>query len=76
MIGDRQKVKVLATAVEEDKEWPMIWTFQPGRGRVWASVIGHYRATLDDPLFRILALRGIAWSADQPVHRLQKFATE
>jgi len=76
MIGDRQKVNVLATAVEEGNEWPMVWTYQPGRGRVWASVIGHYGATLDDPLFRILVLRGIAWAADQPLHRLQGLATQ
>ena len=72
LVGDRQKVDVLATAVEEDAEWPMIWTFRPGNGRVWASVIGHYSATLEDPLYRILILRGIAWAADQPISRLQR----
>nr|MDQ3331942.1 ThuA domain-containing protein [Planctomycetota bacterium] len=75
MIGDRRKVTVLATAVEDGNEWPMLWTYQRGRGRVWASVIGHYSATLDDPLFRILVLRGIAWAADQPLHRFQSLAT-
>ncbi len=76
MIGDHQKVSVLATAIEDDKEWPMLWTYQPGRGRVWASVIGHYSATFDDPLFKILVLRGIAWAGDQPLHRFQSLTTQ
>jgi type 1 glutamine amidotransferase len=74
MIGDRSKVEVLATAVEEGQEWPMLWTFEPGRGRAFASIIGHYSATHDDPLFRILVLRGIAWAAREPLDRFQKLA--
>lgn len=74
LIGDRTKVNVLATAVEEGRDWPMLWTYQAGRGRVWASVIGHYSATLDDPLYRILVLRGVAWAAGAPLHALQRAA--
>jgi putative heme-binding domain-containing protein len=74
MIGDRSKVGVLATAVEEGQEWPMLWTFEVGRGRVYASIIGHYSATHDDPLFRILVLRGIAWAAREPLGRFQELA--
>lgn len=29
-IGDRQKVSILATAVEEGNEWPMVWTYHTG----------------------------------------------
>ena len=47
----------------------MVWTFQKGKGRVFASIMGHYTWTFDDPLFRILALRGLAWAAGEPVHR-------
>lgn len=74
LIGDRQRVSVLATAVEEDAEWPMIWTYQPGRGRVWASVMGHYSATLEDPLYRILVLRGIAWAGNRDLQAFQQGA--
>ena len=31
-------------------------------GHVFASIPGHYTWTLDDQLFRILLLRGIAWA--------------
>jgi len=39
---------------------------------VFASIIGHYTWTLDDPLLRILALRGVAWAAGEPVARLER----
>lgn len=71
MIGDPQQVRVLATTVEEGQARPMIWTFKSGRGRVFASIIGHYLTTYDEPQFRRLLLRGIAWAAGEPPHRLQ-----
>ncbi len=71
MIGDRNKVDVLATAVEDGQEWPMLWTFEREKGRVFASILGHYSSTYEDPLFRILVLRGIAWTAREPLDRFQ-----
>ena len=76
MFGDTNQVKLLATTKEEGKDWPMIWTFEKGRGRVFASIIGHYSWSYDDPLFRIILLRGIAWAAREPVGRLERLATE
>jgi putative heme-binding domain-containing protein len=62
MIGDRSKIYVLANAVNIDGEdRPMLWTFERGRGRVFASITGHYTWTLDDPLFRTIILRGLDW---------------
>ena len=40
-----------------------------GKGRVFVSIPGHYSWTFDDPLFRVLLLRGIAWTAKEPVDR-------
>jgi hypothetical protein len=37
-------------------------------------VPGHYTWTFDDPLFRIL-LRGVCWTAREPVDRLSELAT-
>lgn len=71
MIGDRSNVAVVATAVEEGVEHPMIWTHEPGQGHVFATALGHYSGTLDDPAFRILILRGIAWVGRQPIDRFQ-----
>lgn len=75
MIGDTNKVEVLATATEEDQDWPMAWTFGRGKGRVFGTVQGHYSWTYDDPFFRIMLLRAIAWSADEPIARLEHLAT-
>ena len=67
-LGDAKEVNVLATTVEENKAWPIMWTHEPdkdegGKGRVFCSVLGHYSWTFDDPLLRILILRGAAWAA-------------
>jgi type 1 glutamine amidotransferase len=40
-----------------------------GKGRVFVSIPGHYSWTFDDPLFRVLLLRGVAWAAREPVVR-------
>ena len=69
MIGDPAKVEVLSTAMEEGKAHPMMWTFEAGKGRVFGSVLGHYSWTLDDPMFRIPILRGMAWAAHEPAGR-------
>lgn len=74
MIGDPQGVEVLATAREEDRDWPMVWTYSRGRGRVFASILGHYARTYDDPLFRLLVLRGLAWAAGGPESRFDSLA--
>lgn len=69
MIGDTNRIEVLATAEMEGQAHPLLWTFQKGPGRVFASIPGHYAWTLDDPLFRALALRGVAWAAGEPTER-------
>ena len=51
-----------------------MWTFQKGKGRVFASILGHYTWTLDDPLFRLLVLRGIAWAAGADPAALEELA--
>jgi putative heme-binding domain-containing protein len=80
-LGDPKHVNVLATAVEESKSWPLVWTYEPdkdegGKGRVFCSVLGHYSWTFDDPLFRLLILRGAAWTAREPVERFEPLAVE
>jgi putative heme-binding domain-containing protein len=61
--------RVLATAVEESQPQPQLWAVEPKNGRVFVSIPGHYASTFDDPLFRVLLLRGIAWVAREPVDR-------
>ncbi|HEV7280244.1 MAG TPA: ThuA domain-containing protein [Pirellulaceae bacterium] len=70
LVGDAKRITLLATGKEEGVDQPLFWTMQPGKGRVFVSIPGHFAWTFDDPLFRILLLRGIAWAADEPVDRL------
>jgi type 1 glutamine amidotransferase len=73
-VGDVSKVTVLATQTEAGEDRPMAWTFERGKGRVFCTILGHYSWTLDDPLARLLILRGMAWAAGQPVGRLEALA--
>jgi type 1 glutamine amidotransferase len=65
MIGDTNKIDVLATAAMDDADWPIMWTFQKDKGRVFASIFGHYTWTWEDPIYQIIVLRGIAWAAGE-----------
>jgi type 1 glutamine amidotransferase len=71
--GDRSKVTALATSDESvgDKisAEPVIWAHEHGKGRVVASTLGHFDWTFDDPFFRTILLRGIAWTAGESPYR-------
>jgi len=79
--GDPAKVRRIAAGNEDSQPCPLFWTIEPAvtnakqKGRVFVSILGHYSWTFDDPLFRILLLRGIAWSAKEPVDRFNELAT-
>jgi putative heme-binding domain-containing protein len=75
LTGDVGPLTVLATGQEEGKPQPLLWTVEHKKGRVFCSVPGHYTWTFDDPLFRILILRAICWTARQDVDRLSGLAT-
>ena len=64
------KMRALASALEAGTAHPHAWTVEhAGGGRVFVTLGGHYSWTFDDPLFRVLLLRGIAWTAQEPVDR-------
>jgi hypothetical protein len=69
LFGDLLPNRVLATAVEDQAPRPLFWSVEHARGRVFVSIPGHYSWTFDDPLFRVLILRGTAWAAREPVDR-------
>jgi putative heme-binding domain-containing protein len=71
LVGDPATVTLLASGIEEGKPQPLMWSREHGKGRVFVSIPGHYSWSFDDPLFRLLLLRGIAWSAHEPVVRFQ-----
>ena len=74
LLGDAAHVHALAAAPEEGQDRPLLWVRELGKGRVFVSIPGHYAWTFDDPLFRVLLLRGIAWTAHRPAERLTHLA--
>jgi putative heme-binding domain-containing protein len=75
LAGDPGSIHVLAVGREEGAARPLVWTKEAGKGRVFCCVPGHYTWTFDDPLYRVLLLRGICWTARQPVELLSALAT-
>jgi type 1 glutamine amidotransferase len=75
LLGDLSKIQVLATSDEEGEARPLLWAYEHNQGRVFGSILGHYSWTFDDPLFRTLVLRGIAWTAGEPVDRFNDLVT-
>src|SRR5439155_8103485 len=67
LTGELPAERVLATQMEDKEPRPLFWTVERGNGRVFVSIPGHYSWTFDDPLFRILLLRCIAWATRGPV---------
>jgi len=73
--GDPQRVHDLADSVEDGQPRPQLWTMEREKGRVFVCIPGHYMWTFDDPLYRVLVLRGIAWAAgEQDVNRFRDLA--
>jgi putative heme-binding domain-containing protein len=75
LAGDPKRIQLLASGVEDGQAQPLFWTLEPAKGRVFVSIPGHYAWTFDDPLFRVLLLRGIAWAAREPVDRFNNLVT-
>lgn len=75
LVKGNKEINVLATANEDGSPQPILWTTTEGKGRIFVSILGHYNWTFDDPLFRILLLRGIAWAGNEPTHRMEGIAT-
>ncbi|MHB8900120.1 MAG: ThuA domain-containing protein [Thermoguttaceae bacterium] len=78
---DPARIGVLAASREEVEAGtagtvfaPQFWTWEQGKGRVFGCVPGHYSWTFDDPWFRLLVLRGIAWAAGEDALRLDGLA--
>jgi len=73
--GEPAKEDVLATCRETrtsestPRDEPMFWTHRYGKGRVMVCILGHFTWTFDDPLVRILLLRGMAWAAGESPYR-------
>ena len=72
LTGDPSRINLLGTGIEDGKPQPLFWTVEHGRGRVFVSIPGHYMWTFDDPAFRTILLRGIAWAGRRDVDRFNR----
>ncbi|PYM16644.1 MAG: hypothetical protein DME18_00950, partial [Verrucomicrobia bacterium] len=70
LTGDFAGATVLAASFEDGESQPQIWIREQGKGRVFVCIPGHFTWTFDDPLYRLLVLRGFCWAANQPMDRL------
>lgn len=71
LVSANENVEVLATARVDGSPQPLIWTFKKGDGRVFSCIPTHYTWSLEDPLYRILLFRGVAWAAKEDVGRFE-----
>jgi putative heme-binding domain-containing protein len=74
LTGDRSQIHILGEGPENGALQPLFWTRDAGQGRVFVSIPGHFAWTFDDPLFRLLILRGTAWAARENVDRFNELA--
>ena len=49
----------------DGKAWPVVWTTEVGKGKVFGTIMGHNFFTFNDPVFRIILLRAMAWTMDE-----------
>ena len=75
LTGDFAGATLLAASVEAGESQPQVWIREQGKGRIFVCIPGHFTWTFDDPLYRVLVLRGICWAANQPMDRLVELAT-
>lgn len=70
--GDETGINLLGTSLEDGEATPQFWTYERDGGHVFVSVPGHYMWTFDDPAFRLLLMRGIAWAGGRNVDRFNE----
>lgn len=64
-ISDTVKPLAKAFGEETKKDHVLVWTNQYGKGRVFATTMGHQNSTVEDPVFLDLVARGLLWACDQ-----------
>ncbi|HEV2677371.1 MAG TPA: ThuA domain-containing protein [Aliidongia sp.] len=59
-----EDVEPLLTADAGAGSWPVAWTRRAGQGRVVVDLLGHDRASLEQPMHRRLLRQGARWAAE------------
>jgi type 1 glutamine amidotransferase len=70
LLGEGAGTTTIAAMDADGAAQPQVWTIERGGGRIFVCIPCHFTWTHDDPLFRLLAYRGICWTAKRPLNRL------
>ena len=60
--SDNKKVSFADILKTEGVRSDAFWAYTSGKGRAFGTTTGHYTYTYFDPMYRLILLRGIAWS--------------
>ena len=60
--SDNEKVSFADILKTEGVRSDAFWAYTSGKGRAFGTTTGHYTYTYFDPMYRLILLRGIAWS--------------
>ena len=60
----------------DGKAWPVMWTKEVGRGKVFVTGAGHNYFTFNDPYFRIILLRAMAWAMNESFDPFKPLVTK
>ncbi len=53
----------------DDKPQICVWTNQYGKGKVFATTIGHYNETMSEPKYLDMLTRGLLWACDKDAEK-------
>ncbi len=91
LTGDQSKIDVLVTSQGgptggsegppkpeelDGKEWPVFFTMEKGKGKVFVSIIGHNYFLFNDPYYRIILLRAMAWTMNESFDPFKPLVTK
>ncbi len=64
-MGQRDRYPQDGPPILDGKQWPVAWTKEVGKGKVFGTILGHNFFAFNDPYFRIMLLRAMAWTMDE-----------
>jgi len=89
--GDPCQIEVLMTAAGglhgdssrpakpeeiDNKKWPAFWTIEKGESKVFVSIPGHNFFLFNDPYYRIILFRAMAWTLNESFDPFKPLVTE
>jgi type 1 glutamine amidotransferase len=60
----------------DNKRWPAFWTIDNGKGKIFVSIPGHNYFLFNDPFYRIILFRAMAWILNESFDPFKPLVTE